>query len=701
MQGSVIELLCSEGAELCVVGDDDQAIYQWRGADVGNILKFSERRQESVRIELLENRRSRPDIISAASSFAASIVGRIPKAMKMVRERQGESVCLFEAETDEEEAEVVADTIERLRADGFGYRDCAILLRSAKNSGGPFFKALAARGIPFEAGGRSGLFATPALDAMGEVYAYLSGISWRDGAFGATRDPDMGIASAKLADAFAEGGAPKAEDIVAYVHDWKRFYEKLNTKAPDLVADYYRFLDFLGIRGRDNGRPNEDELSGSLARFSTVLADYEHAARRGRFHDEEAGQVYRPGLDHGKSYWFGLGTYLAHYAVGAYEDFVGESEAGGSCVRVLTIHQAKGLEWPIVFIPCLVEGRFPSSRTGEEGDWPFPESVMPLEKRLRYEGSDADERRLFYVAMTRARDALYLSTFSRKKRNFKPSAYFLELSKVKGITELDAIPLPVREDRKGGQSATDEISFSDAALWNDCGQRYRLSRILGYEQSLAEELGYGHAVHHTLRVIAEETRSRGRLPTKEEAVSIAKNVFYAPYADESSRERMLSSVEHIVDAYLREYPEDLERAWAVERPFELHADGGTVTGRADLIVDKGEGAEERLALVDYKIADDPTREERYEWQLRVYALAGRREGKHIEAAYLHALRDGTRRSVSLGESELIQAEARAVQAIKAIHDGSFPPRPSADRCLGCDFKTICTHRDSSICEEER
>ena len=694
-QERLIELLASAGAELCVVGDDDQAIYQWRGADVGNILGFRARRPGTKAVELLENRRSRPAIVEAASVFALGIESRLPKSMLATRVASPNSICLFRAETDTEEAEIVASTIERLRAEGFGFGDIAVLLRSVRGSGAPFFDAFSRFGIPYEAGGRSGLFASPAMDAIGELYAYLCGLSWRDGGFGPSHDADIALASVKLVAALhaPNGSIPEAGDIEAYVRDWKRFYEKLNTKAPDLVGDYYRFLDFLGARNRQGGFLEAGRLGGSLARFSSILADYEHAARRGRFHDEVGGAMYRAGPDRGKSYWFGLGTYLVHYAAGAYEDFAGEVEGGGSAVRILTVHQAKGLEWPVVFIPCLVEGRFPSGRTGEQGIWHFPESVLSPEKRARYEGTEADEKRLFYVAMTRARDALYCSTFARKKRAFRPSSFFLELEAREGCQDSGALGLPPREESQGRLERTaEELSFSDIALWEDCGHRYRLSKSFGFEQSLAEELGYGHAVHHALRAVAELARSRGSLPDEDEALALAREVFYAPYADAPGRERMLASVERIVAAYLAEYPQDLERSWAIERPFELHTGEGTITGRADLIVDESEDGQERLALVDYKVAGNEAYEERYEWQLRVYALAGRREGRLIDSAWLHSLKDGTRREVSLGEAELAEAERRAAAAMAAIGSAEFPPNPTQDRCHACDFRRICRHQ---------
>lgn len=110
------------------------------------------------------------------------------------------------------------------------------------------------------------------------------------------------------------------------------------------------------------------------------------------YHDSSSGP-------RGKDFWTGLANYLVHYAKESYEDFEGEEIHNLDAVSILTVHQAKGLEWPILFVPGLSNRRFPSSRAGREQDWSLPESVFSHENRGRYEGGDADERRLFYVAL--------------------------------------------------------------------------------------------------------------------------------------------------------------------------------------------------------------------------------------------------------------------------------------------------------------
>jgi len=132
----------------------------------------------------------------------------------------------------------------------------------------------------------------------------------------------------------------------------------------------------------------------------------------------------------------------------------------------------------------------------------------------------------------------------------------------------------------------------------------------------------------------------------------------------------------------------------VERPFELHTDDGLLSGRADVILDKEGGASGSLAVVDYKVAASEDLEARYEWQLRVYSHAAQREGWDVRGAYLHALREGERSSVSLGEVELAEAVGKARAALAGIRAGSFPPNPAEKRCAACDYREVCGKRDT-------
>ena len=588
-QERLIELLSQSPVQLCVVGDDDQAIYQWRGSDVGNILGFQSRFPDAKAIKLEANRRSRPEIVMAANSFAETIENRLPKEMRAQRPAGPVEVFPWLAENPENEAETIAEHIEKLHDEGWRYQDMAVLFRSVRTSVPPLVEVLNERGIPFNCGGRTGLFAHPEINHFGELFAWMADFSWQDERFGPSRPADLKNVVTGLASSFGLADRER-EDLEKYFKDWHRWHTRGNRRV-SLVGDFYKHLKILGVEQIDPETPQGSARIGTFARFSKVLADYEHVTLRSRWMNNENGeQVFRSGRDRGKGFWTGLANYLVHYAKESYEDFEGEEIHNLDAVSILTVHQAKGLEWPILFLPALTNRRFPSSQSGKQQEWSLAREVFPASKRERYEGSDADERRLFYVALTRARDVVYPSTFEKMKRKVGVSPYLLELADSVGCGELpplESLPSPEPPATlKSPERPPLELGYSDLADYEDCGYAYRLSRVFGFERELVSELGYGRAVHHVLRHVAEHSRETGNVPTAEEITDLIARELYVPFANESTFANMMRSVRFLVDRYVRDWPDDLARIWATERPFEIHLGEGILAGRADVILDE-------------------------------------------------------------------------------------------------------------------
>lgn len=689
-QEKLVELLGASPVQVCVVGDDDQSIYQWRGSDVANILTFAQRRPNVKVIKLESNRRSRPEIVAAANAFAQTIPQRLDKEMQSQRLAGAPEIVTWCDDTQDDEARQIARTIQRLHEQGYQYRDIAILFRSVRTSAPVLVDVLEEFDIPFSCGGRTGLFIQPAINHFGEVMAWFADGSWRDERFGQQRQANLDNIVAGLNANFGNGG--EIPGLRKYLEDWKSFRLR-NNRPISLVGDFYRLLNFLGAHQIDVDTPQGSALFGSFARFSELLADFEHVTRRGRYVIENEERVFRGGLDRGKPYYQSLHNYLLHYARDAYEDFEGEEIANTDAVSILTVHQAKGLEWPIVFLPALTSQRFPSKFAGQSQIWLLPDTVFPVRLRQRYEGGDADERRLFYVAMTRARDVVYLSNFNRISKATRPSPYLLDVAAhTGGIRQYDNLPIPgPPADSKQKEIPPLELSFSDIATFEDCGFRYRLGSLLGFQKELAIELGYGNALHHVLRQVSEQARTAGEIPNTSELNSIIDEEFYLPFADNPTFNRMHKAAGMLVKNYVQEYSSDLKRVWEIERPFEVHLDDGILAGRADIILDMEDGKIGKLAIVDYKTATDPVRDERYHLQLAVYAAAGRGEGLDVSAGYLHELKDGSRHEVDICDAKTSAALMKVAKSVKGIRSGAFIPCKVDSQCGLCDYRLVCKH----------
>lgn len=691
-QEELIRLLAQPPVQLCVVADDDQSIYQWRGSDVSNMQTFAQRYPHVTSLTLSINRRSRPQIIGTANDFTRTISPRLIKAMQPHRPAADVEFHSWSAENPEAEAKVIAATIERLHERGYRYKDIAILYRSVRTSSPPLIDALRSRSIPFRCAGRTGLFLQPEAQVLGKTYAWLVDQDWKEERYGSSQPVNFDDLVREYYAVFGNG--QPITELPEYLTDWKDLVGDTSQEV-NLVRDYYRLLRLLGVHELDLNEPLNSARMGTLARFSQVLADYEHVTRRARYVEESGQRVFRSGRDRGRDYYHQLYNFLQFYALDKYEDFDGEDTLDLDAVDILTVHQAKGLEWPVVFVPCLVQGRFPSRFAGKHQAWLIPEGHFPPEARRRYEGSETDERRLFYVALTRARDMLYLSRFRRINNRVQPSPFLIDVAGRDPDVQ-QALPLPPPYQPPGDEAEElPTFTFSELAHYESCPLRYRLNNSLGFQPQMVRELGYGRAIHHILRHVAELAREQRRLPNATEVERIFERQFYLPFANQAAFESLMRQARSLVEKYLSDYSSDLERVWQTERPFELHLQQGIVSGRADVILDREGGMVNRLAIVDYKTANDPTADDVYAFQLAIYAEAGRGEGLNVHAAYLHDLKESQRKTVTVDTVAGRVARSRADALIQGIRAGDFPARPEPRKCTACDMRAICQHAQCS------
>jgi DNA helicase-2/ATP-dependent DNA helicase PcrA len=493
-QERLIELLAGPEVHLCVVGDDQQAIYQWRGSDVANIVTFPER-YGSARggqvacFTITVNRRSRPQLIAIANDFAATIPERIEK--EMLPHRDGAAggqpeVVVWKAPDEEEEAGIVTNLIIELAERGARFSDVAVLVRT-RAAYRRLVDAFATFDVPVQPGGRTGLFEQPEAVLLGRTFAWLSGVEWRMGF-----DRGQPVADEQLFGEYESRfrlSPRQRSELVRYLLAWRAAVPGEGRQA-DLVGELYGLLELTGVRTWDLADSMQLNRLGTLARFTALLADYESVRRRARRDDEHEGEQVG-GQDRGTWYYRNLALHIVNYAAGAYEGFDGEEDFDLDAIDLTTVHRAKGLEWPAVFVPSVTAKRFPSDRVGRPQPWLLARDRFDA---ARYEGSDADERRLFYVAVTRARDWLSVSRHERVTRNrVAASPYWRALSQLE--VEPDSVELPEIENRGEGDDDPIVLSYSQLAMFLDCGYAFRLRDRIGFQPRLAPELGYGKAVH--------------------------------------------------------------------------------------------------------------------------------------------------------------------------------------------------------------
>jgi DNA helicase-2/ATP-dependent DNA helicase PcrA len=684
-QAALVDRLGRAPVHVCVVGDDDQSIYQWRGSHVGILQSFqSKMRAHAESLDV--NRRSQRGIVTLAADFAKSISPRLPKGISAHRGAGELEVHRFIAPTATSEAELVADAIAAMHATGTPYGAIAVLLRSVKTSSGAFREALDSRGIPWRCAGTTGLFLQPEAHALALVFALLGG---RKEFYDAERRERLPV----NVDVVAQELATVFDAKVGPVARWLRQTETAlpTLRQVDLVGHLYELLEVLGV-GRPAPGGGGPRLA-TLARFSQLLADFESAHRRlRRVHSgtglaSAAGDVLRGSRSDAAWAAQRFASYLSYYAQSAYEDAAEPLAFDVDAVTLSTVHQAKGLEWPVVFVPCLSTGRFPSRSAGKARPWLLPRTLFAA---ARYEGSDADERRLLYVAVTRARQHLYLSTHAAvTSRRVKPSPYFLELGG--GQVKESSRPLPVPSKpcaAEGPDETRPTFSLSELTAWLKCPMAYRLRLELGFQPRAAKELGYGKAVHHVLRRVAEETQRTGRVPPDAFVREVFEREFFLPYADKAALGTMRPAAERLVRRYLKHHGDDLLKTWGAERSFVLQLPEAQVTGRADVILEES-GA---LTLLDYKTNAEAGQGEASKLQLAAYAAAASGEGLKVAKAFVHDLSaagGAGREEVGVEPPQQRWARGRLGEAVEGIRARRFEAKPGP-ACKTCDVCAVCS-----------
>jgi len=381
-QYSLVKLLTSESRNLCVVGDDDQSIYGWRGADVHNILDFEKDFPDATVIKLEQNYRSTANILDAANQVIAHNVGRMEKVL-WTESEAGEPIKLFSAGDEREEAAWICDRIQQMHLKKQAENgDIAILYRS--NSQSRVLEEMLVRaGIPYRIYGGLRFYDRKEVK---DIVAYLRCIVNPSDDVSLRRiinNPKRSIGDSTVAE-LVRHAAEKEMPLYSALAD---IPDTLSARPKKCVADFGDLMNELVLTLEDMG---VSEFVNYVVERTGLKAQYEkdqseEGQNRVENINEFLGAVseYEQAADEPT-----LSDYLENVAlISDLDNATGESKA----VTLMTIHSAKGLEFPVVFLTGMEEGIFPNGR------------CMGDDEKLE------EERRLCYVAITRAQKRLHIS----------------------------------------------------------------------------------------------------------------------------------------------------------------------------------------------------------------------------------------------------------------------------------------------------
>ncbi|MFY9780136.1 MAG: UvrD-helicase domain-containing protein [Candidatus Baltobacteraceae bacterium] len=414
-------ILAGEHKNLTVVGDDDQSIYAWRGSDYKNILRFEEDFPGTAVFKLEENYRSTQFILDAANELVENNKSRAPKKLFTKREK-GEPVTVYGAETERAEARYVMEKIKELVREGAAYRDFLVLYRTNAQSR-VFEEGFASEGIPYRVVGGVGFYARAEIKDMMAYLRYIVNPSDAVAFRRIVNVPRRSIGQqtiASLVEAANAAGVSVGQTVFdkellrravpKKQKELERFAELIVTLRERLAS--YSISDLLVAVLEESGYLRElqgEDTADSRARLENVQ-ELISVARE--FESQENAGT--------------LDDFLANVALISDIDTL---DPGSSYVTLMTLHAAKGLEFPVAFLTGLEEGVFPHNRALTD--------MTELE----------EERRLAYVGITRAMDRLYLSHAMRRTlfgNTFAhPKSRFLEeMPSVEAIGNVVALPRP-------------------------------------------------------------------------------------------------------------------------------------------------------------------------------------------------------------------------------------------------------------------
>jgi DNA helicase II / ATP-dependent DNA helicase PcrA len=419
-QYRLIALLGAKHKNVTVVGDDDQSIYSWRGSDYRMILRFEEDFPGAKVFKLEENYRSTQRILDAANALVANNKTRAPKKLFTSR-AEGEAITVYAAATERDEARYTVEKVKQMVRDGAAYKDFLILYRTNAQSR-VFEEALIADGIPYRVVGGVGFYARAEIK---DVIAYLRYIINPADALAFKRIvnvPRRGIGQQTLA-ALVQAANAKGMSVGEAIFD----SELLKDAVPKKLKELERFAELIRtFRERAEDLSVADLLVSVMEDSGYVRelqAEETHDARARIENLQELIGVARE--YEGGEPESSLSGFLTNVALISDLDSL---DPESSYVTLMTMHGAKGLEFPHVFLTGLEEGVFPHSRA------------------LTDETELEEERRLAYVGVTRAMDRLFMSYAQRRALFGNTYAYpksrFIEEMPGLEVLESDSVVLP-------------------------------------------------------------------------------------------------------------------------------------------------------------------------------------------------------------------------------------------------------------------
>ena len=721
IQFELLKLLAAKHRNLTVCGDDDQSIFRFRGASLSNIRDFRKIYPDYQKVVLNFNYRSTQDILDSASQLIRKnnpdrleFEEEIDKKLKSTIQSDGKCIFRLPFDTLSQEADNVARIIGEKVKEGYKYGDIAILVRRNADAD-PFLRALNMKEIPFRFSGSRGLYSQEEVknlvsfiksladfeDSKSLFYLALSEI-YRADPYDLTVISNYAhkknLPLHKVFRKIYEGQNPveissSTESAIKKIFEELLFFVKLSS-SQSAGRVIYSFIERSGYLKTlvEKMSPQTELKIKNIRIFFDKVKNFSELT--------EDDSIYS------------FAQHLELLQQVGDNPATAEAELEEDAVNVLTVHKAKGLEFAVVFMVSLISDRFPGRERKEK--IPTPDKILKDEvpKGAAY-GSEQkekiyfqEERRLFYVGMTRAKNFLYL-TWARDyglKRLKKVSPFVLEafdLSKMSdevlqtsALEEIKRYAEPVPHPRVVSEEKSEGVltlSYFQVDNYLTCPLRYKYRHIMRIPVLPHHNLVFGRVLHNTIHFYLQSKMSGKSFSVEEFLRAFEDRWINEGFLSREHEEMRKKAGRKALRRFYRREEDAGKLPHFLEKSFKWQKDEVKFVGRWDRINFTEEGA----VVVDYKSTEvkdqkEADRKTRDSFQMDVYALSFlRTQDVPLIETQLHFLESDIIGHASKDEKKMEKAVEKIKEAEAGIRAQDYTACPDWHNCSFCDFRMIC------------